>query len=91
LIFIDSNIPMNLAGAALPADAQLILEGLVAAKERLVRAMPKFFKRFCIAMPRSSVGRQSDPHSAPSILRSSSGMESRGFSASMAITIAGQG
>ena len=38
MIFIDSNVPMYLVGAAHPhkADAQLILEGLVAAKERLV-------------------------------------------------------
>jgi predicted nucleic acid-binding protein len=38
LIFIDSNVPMYLVGAAHPhkADARLILEGLVAAKERLV-------------------------------------------------------
>jgi predicted nucleic acid-binding protein len=38
LIFIDSNIPMYLVGAAHPhkVDAQLILEALVAAKERLV-------------------------------------------------------
>jgi len=38
LIFIDSNVPMYLVGAAHAhkADAQLILESLVAAKERLV-------------------------------------------------------
>jgi uncharacterized protein len=38
LIFIDSNIPMYLVGAAHPhkVDAQLVLEGLVAAKEKLV-------------------------------------------------------
>jgi predicted nucleic acid-binding protein len=38
LIFIDSNVPMYLVGAAHPhkIDAQLILERLVAAKERLV-------------------------------------------------------
>ena len=38
MIFIDSNVPMYLVGAAHPhkVDAQLILEGLVAAKERLV-------------------------------------------------------
>jgi predicted nucleic acid-binding protein len=38
LIFIDSNVPMYLAGAVHPhkTDAQLILAGLVAAKERLV-------------------------------------------------------
>ncbi|MEO8661102.1 MAG: type II toxin-antitoxin system VapC family toxin [Bryobacteraceae bacterium] len=38
MIFIDSNVPMYLVGVAHPhkADAQLILEGLVAAKERLV-------------------------------------------------------
>lgn len=38
MIFIDSNVPMYLVGAAHrhKADAQLILEGLVAAKEKLV-------------------------------------------------------
>jgi len=38
VIFIDSNVPMYLTGAAHPhkVDAQLILESLVAAKERLV-------------------------------------------------------
>jgi predicted nucleic acid-binding protein len=38
LIFIDSDIPMYLAGASHPhkTDAQLILENLVAARERLV-------------------------------------------------------
>ncbi len=38
MIFIDSNVPMYLVGAAHPhkADAQLILESLVAAKQRLV-------------------------------------------------------
>ena len=38
MIFIDSNVPMYLVGAAHPnkTDAQLTLERLVAAKERLV-------------------------------------------------------
>ena len=38
MIFIDSNVPMYLVGSAHPhkTDAQLILERLVAAKERLV-------------------------------------------------------
>jgi predicted nucleic acid-binding protein len=38
LIFIDSNVPMYLVGGAHPhkADAQLALEGLIAARHRLV-------------------------------------------------------
>ncbi len=38
MIFIDSNVPMYLVGAGHPhkVDAQLILEGLVAAREKLV-------------------------------------------------------
>ena len=38
MIFIDSNVPMYLVGSPHPhkTDAQLILERLVAAKERLV-------------------------------------------------------
>ncbi|MEP7352695.1 MAG: type II toxin-antitoxin system VapC family toxin [Acidobacteriota bacterium] len=38
MIFIDSNIPMYLVGAAHPhkIDAQLLLERLIAARERLV-------------------------------------------------------
>jgi len=38
LIFVDSNVPMYLVGAAHPhkTDAQLILESLIASKERLV-------------------------------------------------------
>ena len=38
MIFIDSNVPMYLVGGPHPhkTDAQLILEGLIVAKERLV-------------------------------------------------------
>ena len=38
MVFVDSNIPMYLVGAPHPhkADAQRLLEGLIAARERLV-------------------------------------------------------
>ena len=38
MIFIDSNVPMCLVGAAHPhrTDSQILLERLIAARERLV-------------------------------------------------------
>jgi predicted nucleic acid-binding protein len=61
LIFIDSNIPMYLVGAAHPhkTDAQLILEALVAAKERLVcdaEALQEILHRYAAIDRREAIG-----------------------------------
>ena len=59
MIFIDSNVPMYLVGAAHPhkAEAQLILEGLIAAKRRLVcdaEVLQEILHRY------SAIGRRED-------------------------------
>jgi predicted nucleic acid-binding protein len=59
VIFIDSNVPMYLVGAAHPhkAEAQLILEGLIAAKRRLVcdaEVLQEILHRY------SAIGRRED-------------------------------
>jgi hypothetical protein len=48
LIFVDSNIPMYLIGAAHPhkTDAQIILERLIAARQRLVTDAAARVKHF---------------------------------------------
>jgi uncharacterized protein len=61
LIFIDSNIPMYLVGAAHPhkTDAQLILESLVAAKERLVcdaEVLQEILHRYAAIERREAIG-----------------------------------
>jgi uncharacterized protein len=61
LIFIDSNIPMYLAGARHPlkSDAQLILERLVVARERLVtdaEVLQEILHRYTAIGRRESIG-----------------------------------
>jgi len=61
LIFVDSNIPMYLIGAAHPhkAEAQVILERLVAAGERLVtdaEALQEILHRYTAINKREAIG-----------------------------------
>jgi hypothetical protein len=61
LIFVDSNIPMYLIGAAHPhkAEAQLILERLVAAGERLVtdaETLQEILHRYTAIERREAIG-----------------------------------
>ena len=63
MIFVDSNIPMYLIGAAHPhkAEAQVILERLVAAGERLVtaEALQEILHRYTAINKREAIGRRS--------------------------------
>jgi uncharacterized protein len=61
VIFVDSNVPMYLVGAAHPhkTDAELILEGLVAAKERLVcdaEVLQEILHRYAAIERREAIG-----------------------------------
>ncbi|HEX3745945.1 MAG TPA: type II toxin-antitoxin system VapC family toxin [Bryobacteraceae bacterium] len=61
MIFVDSNIPMYLIGAAHPhkADAQLILERLIAAGERLVtdaEVLQEILHRYTAINKREAIG-----------------------------------
>jgi hypothetical protein len=61
LIFVDSNIPMYLIGAAHPhkAEAQLILERLIAAGERLVtdaETLQEILHRYTAIESRDAIG-----------------------------------
>lgn len=61
MIFVDSNIPMYLIGAAHPhkAEAQLILEGLIAAGERLVtdaEVLHEILYRYAAIDKREAIG-----------------------------------
>jgi len=61
LIFVDSNIPMYLVGAAHPhkAEAQVILERLIAAGERLVtdaEALQEILHRYTAIGKREAIG-----------------------------------
>ena len=61
MIFVDSNIPMYLIGAAHPhkADAQLILERLIAAGQRLVtdtEALQEILHRYTAIDRREAIG-----------------------------------
>jgi hypothetical protein len=61
LIFVDSNIPMYLVGAAHPhkAEAQIILERLVAAGERLVtdaEVLQEILHRYTAIGRREAIG-----------------------------------
>ena len=61
MIFVDSNIPMYLIGAAHPhkAEAQVILERLVAAGERLVtdaEALQEILHRYTAINKREAIG-----------------------------------
>ena len=61
MIFIDSNIPMYLIGAAHPhkAEAQLILERLIAAGERLVtdaEVLQEMLHRYAAIDKREAIG-----------------------------------
>lgn len=61
MIFIDSNIPMYLVGAAHPhkVDAQLILERLIAAGQRLVtdvEALQEILRRYTAINRRDAIG-----------------------------------
>lgn len=61
MIFVDSNIPMYLIGAAHPhkAEAQLILERLIAAGERLVtdaETLQEILHRYTAIESRDAIG-----------------------------------
>ena len=61
MIFVDSNIPMYLVGAAHPhkTDAQLILERLVASGQRLVtdaEVLQEILHRYAAIEKRESIG-----------------------------------
>ena len=61
MIFVDSNVPMYLVGAAHAhkVDAQLILESLVAAKERLVcdaEVLQEILHRYAAIERREAIG-----------------------------------
>jgi predicted nucleic acid-binding protein len=61
LIFVDSNIPMYLIGAAHPhkAEAQVILERLIAAGQRLVtdaEVLQEILHRYTAIEKREAIG-----------------------------------
>jgi predicted nucleic acid-binding protein len=61
LIFVDSNIPMYLIGAAHPhkTDAQIILERLIAARQRLVtdaEVLQEILHRYTAIDKRDAIG-----------------------------------
>ena len=61
MIFIDSNVPMYLIGAAHPhkAEAQIILERLAAAGQRLVtdaEVLPEILHRYTAINKRDAIG-----------------------------------
>lgn len=61
MIFIDSNIPMYLIGAAHPhkTEAQVLLEGLIAAGQRLVtdaEVLQEILRRYAAIDKREAIG-----------------------------------
>jgi uncharacterized protein len=61
LIFVDSNIPMYLVGAAHPhkAEAQILLERLIAAGQRLVtdvEVLQEILHRYAAINKREAIG-----------------------------------